>query len=182
MKKLALLCLIFALTIPARAQVTIKQVVLNNVTGTGAIGEEELMNRFTNLTTISISELQQRAAEAVNIAKITTVGSGNTTNISQSGTGLLGVIHINGYDNNAITLNQTGSNLLSLIDVRGNSNRLDMIQSGNNLGNLVEVEGSGILMELTQDESGFRYLQTGAVNPISITSTSRYVPIIISNK
>lgn len=180
MKKLALLSFVFALAIPARAQVDIKQVVINNENGLGTIAGEELINRYSDLT--SISNLQQLAADASNIAKITTVGNSNTTAIDQLGTGLIGVININGYNNNTVTLNQTGTNLLSLVDIRGNSNRLDMIQSGNNLGNLVEVEGSGMFMELTQNESGFQYLQGGAVNPIMITSTSRYVPIIISNK
>lgn len=180
MKKLALFYLVFALTVPARAQLDIKQVVINNEKSLATIAEDDLINRYSGLTTIS--NLQQLAADASNVAKITTAGNSNTTAINQSGSGLIGVINIDGYNNNIVTLNQTGNHLLSLVDIRGNSNRLDMIQSGNNLGNLVEVEGSGIFMELTQNESGFQYLQRGAVNPIMITSTSRYVPIIIRNK
>lgn len=185
MKKLLILLLFFALSASAaRAQqVNIQQVSANVKTNTNAtpntITEEDLISRFSTIT--PISNLMQTAAAANNVANINVAGNSNTTTITQAGSNNIGAINISGFNDNIIRLNQTGTNLLSLITIEGPGNTLDMDQSGSDLGNLVQVEGSGINVDLTQDASGFRYIQQGAVNPIAITSTSRYVPIIIRN-
>ena len=183
MKKLILLLLFCGLCAAGgHAQTAMDNIAIEQVSpadgANSTFTEEDLLDQYADLT--GISNLQQRAADASQVAHIQMRGNSNRGDIFQSGTGNIGAITILGRFNES-TLNQTGNDLLSLIHIEGRDNRLEVNQTGNNLGNLVQVLGAGIDMDITQNPAEFRYQQAGAANPITIASTAQNVPIIIRN-
>lgn len=181
MKKLLLAILFFALGVHGlqaqKSEINIEQVRPSGEQG-NTFSDEDLLDQYSGLT--GISNLQQRAADANQVAHIQMRGNSNRADFFQSGTGNISAITILGTFNES-TLNQTGNNLLSLIHIEGRDNRLKVNQTGNNLGNLVQVLGAGIYVDITQNPAGFHYRQSGNANPITITSTARNVPVIIRN-
>ncbi|HLR26378.1 MAG TPA: hypothetical protein VK112_10965 [Fodinibius sp.] len=175
---LLLLLFLGLMTHNLQAQVAIKQVDFDENTDGNSISEEEMIRRLSGI--IPIGNLQLLGAEANHVANIHLEGNRNYASINQQGSSNIGIINIIGSGNQA-DLAQDGTNLLSLMDIEGNGNMLDSQQEGNNVGSLVRVEGSGLKINLLQNESGFQYSQAGYTNPLTITTSQRYVPIIIKN-
>jgi|GEM_PF-2491581 hypothetical protein len=179
MKKLILLFLCYGLWVAmAEAQNKSNETIIEQVTPSQLVTDEDLLERYSDLT--GITNLQQQAADANQLSYIQMRGANNQALIMQSGSSNTGAINILGGFNKS-TLHQRGRNLLSLIHIEGRSNRLEVNQNGNNLGNLVQVLGSGIDVDIIQNPAGFHYHQSGSANPITITSTARNVPVIIRN-
>jgi hypothetical protein len=185
MKKLfTLLCLFCISTSLARAQqfdrdIYIKQAAEGDITALTSSTEEELQNMFSNLNLIT--DLQQIANDANQVAGINIVGEYNIAEITQSGMDNFGIININGSDNHS-HLTQTGFDLLSVINIQGYSNSLEVGQIGNDLQNYVEISGSGLDFNIEQNQGGATISQFGVgANPLIIERTGNVIPIIIRN-
>lgn len=128
-----------------------------------------------------LSDLQQAAMDANQVARINMKGNNNVANLSQSGAANIGVINILG-DDNTTDLNQSGTGLLSILRIRGNANTMDMDQIGTDLQNYVQLTGSAIDIDLVQNKNGVQLTQTGGnAVPLQIKRYGQSVPIIINN-
>ena len=155
----------------------INQVTEREYTALNATTEDDFFGFFSTIP--FISELQQHAIDASQVAGIKITGNQNIAEISQFGSGNFGILHIDGDDNQA-GLVQKGTGLLSVLNVTGNANNMHILQDGNALQNYIEVKGNGINFDVRQTNSGLVYTQSGPI-PITIERTGRRVPIIITN-
>lgn len=189
MKKLLLFFAIIGLSVSgvqAQVNINIEQVPSNENSALNSATEsfnngtlftsEDLLGVFANGE--FISGIQRLIIDANQVAKIKTVGSGNSATLTQSGTSNIGIINIDGNGNSA-SLNQAGSGLLSAIKIEGSFNSLDVEQQGNALQNLILLGGNNLNFDVQQDASGVKLTQTGSGIPLQIKSTGRTIPLII---
>lgn len=177
LKRLILLLLIVGAAVTtARAQIKVEQVQID---GDEPLSKDDLMGRYEYL--LPIKNFIQLNKDANHVAIINMRGDRNAASITQqSGSGNIGAIHILGNGNKS-NLIQNGSELLSLIYIHGVANRLDLDQSGTELGNIIQVNGSSLIITVMQNNTGFKFIQTGSTIPTMISSSSPHVPIIIKN-
>ena len=157
----------------------LKQVSPSNSYAPQNISGEGFFSSFSQLP--FLSDFQQAAMDANQVANINVDGSDNVTKLIQSGTANIGLINVLG-DENSTSLNQAGTGLLSIMNIRGSSNTMNMDQVGNNLQNYVQLTGSAIDIDLVQNKSGIQLTQTGGnAIPLQIKRNGQSVPIIINN-
>lgn len=157
----------------------LKQVSPSNSYGSQQITGDGFFSSFSKLP--FLSDFQQAAMDANQVALINTEGNANVTKLTQSGTANIGIINVLGDENNT-GLEQSGSGLLSIMNIRGNSNTMNMDQIGTDLQNYVQLTGSAIDIDLVQNKNGVQLTQTGGNSiPLMIKRNGSSVPIIINN-
>lgn len=121
-----------------------------------------------------------------NTAIINQFGNNNIATLNQRGLGNTGVIQMGSPENrvfgNDVTVNQQGNQLLSISEIQGNNNSLDLLQTGQNVGSSFLLQGNNLQFDAIQQGNSIQLQpQNGTTPPINITSTRQNLPVIISN-
>jgi minor curlin subunit len=163
----------------AQERVSIEQVQANaqrSATGNPAVGIQEsdyLLATQSGTSLLSPGYQAPSASAATNQARALQIGTGNVSNIDQTGYANIAVQSVIGAQN-SVTQTQSGERNQSAVSIAGNSNIIGTQQEGSRASVAITVNGNNNAITTQQSAN-----DTGA---ISITRNGTGAPLTISRR